>query len=55
MFRILRTTALPKVLRTSFTSYERARQAIRKWLRASKNLHGNAAISTFGFSIQRVV
>lgn len=46
----------------SFRSYERARQAVRKFMRANKakfeaaftdSKHTNAAIGWFGFTIQR--
>ena len=64
MYFIKRNTTLPKTLRGPFFDYEKARSAIRKWLRAKyqntyNNIeltysHGNAAISDFGFKIERV-
>jgi hypothetical protein len=55
MYRITRNKTVPHALRITFPTYERARQAIRRWLRSAQNVRGNAAISQFGFSIRPVI
>lgn len=54
MYRVTRNRSLPRIFKnTEFFTYEIARRAVRKWLRAARDVRGNAAISDFGFSIQR--
>lgn len=46
--------SLPAVLKNViFKNYEVARRAVRNYLRSRGLVTGNAAISSFGFSVQR--
>lgn len=55
MFYIKRKHPLPKALRGPFHTYEKARSAVRCYLRKTVgNFRGNnPSISEFGFSIQK--
>lgn len=56
MYTIKRKNArVPTTLRNLiFKNYEVARRAIRNYLRSRGLVTGNAAISSFGFSVARV-
>lgn len=64
MYYISRNLTMPRSLRGPFFSYEKARQAIRKWIRANKAAEmrlyrdlgiftSNPDIGSFGFSITK--
>jgi len=54
MYYIKRNSTMPKKLRGPFFSYEEARSAVRKYLRAKLSLGShNASISDYGFSISK--
>lgn len=53
---------VPKALRVKFTSYDAARNAIRRWIRSHKiweavgkqYVRSNASIADFGFSVKGI-
>lgn len=59
MYKIKRTYTMPKVLKTTFDSYEAARNAVRNYLRSilpvNNSFKNNVIpIGDYGFSITKV-
>lgn len=55
MYLVKRNVSMPKVLKNKFASYEEARNAIRKWLRAKYGAFqkNTIPITSYGFSIAK--
>lgn len=55
MYKVTRRN-LPKSLKATFPTYEKARSAVRKYIRKMNGNFGgiNPPISEFGFTIQRI-
>lgn len=61
LYKVKRQGGLPKALKgATFSSYEQARTAVRRYIRTTKNYNpwdhsnSNPAISEFGFTIQKL-